>query len=87
MTDYNAYAHVVKKAFADLEAENDQRQKEMEEEYLAMYTSRPIAAREMLQRVSDRMMAKSLEVADSLQEELFTRLTADIEKTYRFHGA
>ena len=87
MTDYNAYAPVVKKAFADLEAENDQRQKEMEEEYLAMYTSRPIAAREMLQRFSDRMMAKSLEVADSLQEELFTRLTADIEKTYRFHGA
>ncbi len=87
MVDYNAYAPLIKKTYADLEAENDLRQKEMEEEYLAICGSRPIAAREMLQDFSDKVLKRALAVTNGLIEELFTRLTRDVQAEYLFHGA
>ena len=87
MVDYNEYAPLIKKTYAALEAENDLRQKEMEEEYLAICGSRPIAAREMLQDFSDKVLKRALAVTDGLIEELFTRLTRDVQTEYLFHGA
>ena len=87
MTNYNAYAPIVKAAYARLEAENDQRQCEMEAEYLSIYKERPMEARDMLQRFSDRLLKRALDVADELEIELMSRLTADIETEYLFHGA
>src|SRR5574344_834811 len=72
MTNYNAYAPIIKEAYAKYEAETTQRQQEMEAEYLRIYQQKPI---------------KALQVADELQEELFTRMTVDIQKEYLFHGA
>lgn len=87
MTNYNAYAPIVKAAYARLETENDQRQREMEAEYLSIYKERPMEARDMLQRFSDRLLKRALDVADGLEIELMSRLTADIETEYLFHGA
>ena len=87
MTDYNAFAPIIKDAYAKLEAENDQRQKEMEAEYLKLYKESPMKAQDLLQHFSDEILLHAIEVADGLVEELFTRLTAKIQKEYLFHGA
>ena len=87
MVDYNAYAPLIKETYAKLEAENDQRQKEMEADYLKLYKKQPMKALDLLQRFSDDTLLHALDVADSLIEELFTRLTADIQREYLFHGA
>lgn len=87
MTDYNAFAPIIKDAYAKLEAENDQRQKEMEAEYLKLYKESPMKAQDLLQQFSDDILNHAIEVADGLVEELFTRLTAKIQKEYLFHGA
>lgn len=87
MVNYNAYAPIIKEAYAKYEKETEQRQKEMEAEYLRLYETQPMAAKDLLQKFSDEALGKALEVADALQEELFTRLTADIQQEYLFHGA
>lgn len=87
MTNYNAYAPLVKETYSKLEEENDQRQREFEERYLAIYKDRPMEAADMLQSFSDELLNHALEVADKLTLELFTRLTEDTMKNYMFHGA
>ena len=44
-------------------------------------------AQDLLQHFSDEILLHAIEVADGLVEELFTRLTAKIQKEYLFHGA
>ena len=87
MTNYNAYAPLVKETYSKLEKENDQRQREFEERYLAIYKDRPMEAADMLQSFSDELLNHALEVADKLTLELFTRLTEDTMKNSMFHGA
>ncbi len=87
MMNYNEFAPIIKGRFGALEAENAQRQKEMEAEYLRICGEQPIKAGEMLQEWSDKMLSRALHVAEELIEELFTRLTRDIEAEYKFHGA
>ena len=59
----------------------------MEEAYLQMYRTRPIAAQEMVQGFSDKTLLRALSVSEDLIEKLFTLLTADIQTKYRFAGA
>ncbi len=87
MVNYNAYAPIIKDAYAKFEAETDQRQKEMEAKYLKIYKEQPMKAQDLLQAFSDRVLTEALDLADALIEELFTRLTADIQQEYLFHGA
>ncbi|MGN0215519.1 MAG: C69 family dipeptidase, partial [Prevotella sp.] len=87
MTNYNAYAPVVKEAYTRLERENDERQREFEADYLSLCEKSPMKALDLLQQFSDSLLLHALEVARSLENELFTRLTADIQKEYLFHGA
>ena len=87
MVNYNAYAPVIHEVYSKLEAENDQRQKEMEAEYLKLYKTEPMKANDMLQQFSDSILLHALDVADALTEKLFTLLAQDIQKEYLFHGA
>jgi dipeptidase len=87
MTNYNLYAPVIHERYQKFEAECDERQKEMEEQYLQICKSQPIHAQEMLQKFSDDLLQRALDVTDELTEELFTRLCMDTQKTYLFHGA
>ena len=87
MTNYNKYAPVIKEAYAKFEAETDQRQREMEEEYLRIYKTQPLHAQDLLQAFSDKILNNALDLADRLQERLFTLMTQDIQQEYLFHGA
>ena len=87
MTNYNKYAPIIKEAYAKFEAETDQRQREMEEEYLPIYKTQPLHAQDMLQAFSDKILNSALDLADRLQEKLFTLMTQDIQQEYLFHGA
>lgn len=87
MVNYNAYAPLIKETYARLEAENDARMAEFEAEYMSIVADRPLTAGDRLQEFSDKLLMHALEVTDALIDELFTRLTADIQKEYLFHGA
>jgi len=87
MTNYNKYAPVIKEAYAKFEAETDQRQREMEEEYLRIYKTQPLHAQDLLQAFSDKILNSALDLADRLQEKVFTLMTQDIQQEYLFHGA
>ena len=87
MTNYNKYAPVIKEVYAKFEAETDQRQREMEEEYLRIYKTQPLHAQDLLQAFSDKVLNNALDLADRLQERLFTLMTQDIQQEYLFHGA
>ena len=87
MTNYNKYAPIIKEAYAKFEAETDQRQREMEEEYLRIYKTQPLHAQDLLQAFSDKILNNALDLADRLQEKLFTLMTQDIQQEYLFHGA
>ena len=87
MTNYNKYAPIIKEAYAKFEAETDQWQREMEEEYLRIYKTQPLHAQDLLQAFSDKILNSALDLADRLQEKLFTLMTQDIQQEYLFHGA
>lgn len=87
MTNYNKYAPIIKEAYAKFEAETNQRQREMEEEYLRIYKTQPLHAQDLLQAFSDKILNSALDLADRLQEKLFTLMTQDIQQEYLFHGA
>ncbi len=87
MTNYNKYTPIIKEAYAKFEAETDQRQREMEEEYLRIYKTQPLHAQDLLQAFSDKILNSALDLADRLQEKLFTLMTQDIQQEYLFHGA
>ena len=87
MKDYNTYAPVIKEAYQRLESENDLRQKEMEAKYLKLYKDQPMKAKDMLQKFSDDILNRATAVADGLINEIFTRLTQDVQNEYMFHGA
>jgi len=87
MTNYNKYAPIIKEAYAKFEAETDQRQHEMEEEYLRIYKTQPLHAQDLLQAFSDKILNSALDLTDRLQEKLFTLMTQDIQQEYLFHGA
>ena len=61
-----------------------QRQREMEEEYLRIYKTQPLHAQD-LQAFSDKILNSALDLADRLQEKLFTLMTQDIQQEYLFH--
>lgn len=87
MTKYNKYAPIIKEAYANFEDETDQRQREMEEEYLRIYKTQPLHAQDLLQAFSDKILNSALDLADCLQGKLFTLMTQDIQQEYLFHGA
>lgn len=87
MTNYNKYAPIIKEAYANFETETDQRQREMEEEYLRIYKTQPLHAQDLLQAFSDKILNSALDLADRLQEKLFTLMIQDIQQEYLFHGA
>ena len=84
MLNYNKYAPLIKGKYAALEADMARSQKEMEADFVRLPRGEAVA---MLQKWSDKWLARALWVASDLQERLFTELTRDIEAEYLFHGA
>ncbi|MBS9778183.1 MAG: C69 family dipeptidase [Gammaproteobacteria bacterium] len=87
MTNYNKYAPIIQKAYLEWENETDQRQKEMEYEYLQLCAHQPLKAKRLIQQFSEETMQSAMDLADELTNELFTQMTFDIQKEYKFSGA
>lgn len=87
MVNYNKYAPIIQKAYLKWEAETDQRQREMEFEYIQIANNQPIKAKELIQAFSEKTMQSAMDLADKLTNELFTLLTIDIQAEYKFAGA
>lgn len=87
MVNYNKYAPVIRDVYDRFEEEMHQRQEEMEKDYLALYPTHPIAAQKLLQNFSDKLLEDVLQVSRDLLNDLFIRLTIDVQAEYRFAGA
>lgn len=87
MTDYNFFAPIIKKAYAELEKEFDETQKNIEKEYLATYRDAPENAIVALTEANIAMQKRAYDFSKQLLNNLFTRLTAKVQEEYMFHGA
>lgn len=87
MTDYNFFAPIIKKAYAELEREFDETQKNIEKEYLATYRDAPENAIVALTEANIAMQKRAYDFSKQLLNDLFTRLTAKVQEEYMFHGA
>ena len=87
MMNYNEYAPIIKGRYAALEADIEKSRLKMEAEFLDVYKRSAAEAVALLQKWSDKVLSRALRVASDLEEQLFTQLTKDIEKEYKFHGA
>ncbi len=87
MVNFNKYAPIIKEAYAKWEEETDQRQKEMEYEYMQIVKNQPLKAKELIQEFSEKTMQSAMDLADKLTDKLFTLLTKDTQTEYMFAGA
>ena len=87
MMNYNGYAPIIKSRYAAFEADVEKSRAVMEKEFIAINKKSPAEAVTMLRKWSDKVLSRALRVASDLEEQLFTLLTKDIEKEYKFHGA
>ncbi len=87
MVNFKKYAPIIQKAYAHWEKETDQRQKEMESDYMQIIDKQPLKANDLIQAFSKKTMQSAMDLADKLTNELFTELTRDIQAEYRFAGA
>ena len=87
MTDYNFFAPIIKKAYAELEKEFDETQKNIEKEYLATYKDAPENAISALTEANIAMQKRAYDFCKQLLNDLFTHLTKKVQEEYMFHGA
>ncbi len=87
MVNYNKYAPIIKEAYLKWEEETEQRQREMEHEYLQIVEKQPLKAKDLVQQFTAETMDSALALAKELEHTLFTELTRDTQATYRFAGA
>ena len=87
MTNYNMYAPVIQKVYSEFETKTDENMRDMEKEYLRYYKKEPSKANNLLQVFNKDVMQEALNITDKLTEDLFTRMTNNIESVYKFHGA
>lgn len=87
MVNYNRYAPMIQAAYVKWEKETDQRQREMEYEYMQLVDKQPLKAKDLIQKFSEKTMQSAMDLADKLTNKLFTQMTIDIQDEYRFAGA
>ncbi|MBK5203806.1 MAG: hypothetical protein JJE45_08820 [Prolixibacteraceae bacterium] len=87
MTNYNRYAPFIQSVYNDFESKTDDKMRNMEEKYLKCFKKDPSKAKQMLNEFNKNVMQEALDITDKLIEDLFTRMTSDIESVYKFHGA
>ncbi len=87
MVNYKKYAPMIQEAYAKWEQETDQRQREMEYEYMQMINNQPLKAKDLIQQFAETTMQSAMNLADKLTNDLLTQMTFDIQAEYRFAGA
>ncbi len=84
MTDYQAYAPIVKKAFGDQERAMTAKQEQMEKQYVELIKSDKKAANTLLQKTNLELLAECEALAEDLTNRIFTLATENIQKANFF---
>ena len=84
MTDYQAYAPIVKKAFGDQERAMTAKQEQMEKQYVELIKSDKKAANTLLQKTNLDLLAECEALAEDLTNRIFTLATENIQKANFF---
>lgn len=84
MTNYEEFAPIVKKAFAEHECYMSMVQKDMEAKYLELVKTDAEAANRLLQKVNLDLLASTERLAEELTNKLFTLLTENVQKANFF---
>ncbi|MGG4607219.1 C69 family dipeptidase [Providencia sp. Me31A] len=87
MLDYYKYAPIVQKEYRDEESKLNTLQKEMEIKYLKTYKNNPEEANKLLVDFQKQAFEMALISTDKLTNEIFSKLTKDINERYLFSGA
>ncbi|KJF92506.1 peptidase C69 [Photobacterium angustum] len=87
MMDWNQFSPIVQQAYHDFEQQTAHKQKLMEAEYIALYTTHPEQAVALINAFEHEVVALALALTEELTNELFTRLTVNVDKLYNFSGA
>ena len=84
MTDYPAYAPQVKSAYADFEDKLAKKQQDMESKYLSLYKTDKQKADDLLQKFQTGVMQESLELTDSLTNDIFEDMFMKTQDKYHY---
>lgn len=84
MTDYPKLAPIVKKAYAQFEADTAQKQKAFEDQYMKYYKTNKARASQLLQKFNLEVMRSAEALTEDLTNQIFTIRTADIQKANFF---
>lgn len=84
MTNYPKFAPIVKKAYGDFEATIDEERRQFEARYLELVKTDEKAANAELNRFNLSILARAEAIAENLQNEILTQMTADTEERIVF---
>lgn len=84
MTNYPKFAPIVKKAYADFEATVEEERLAMEKRFMELHREDKRAALDCLNTFNLDVLARAEALAEDLQNELFTQMTADTEERIVF---
>ena len=84
MTNYPKFAPIVKKAYGDFEATIDEERRQFEARYLELVKTDEQAANAELNRFNLSILARAEAIAENLQNEILTQMTADTEERIVF---
>ena len=84
MTNYPKFAPIVKKAYGDFEATIDEERRQFEARYLELVKTDEKAANAELNRFNLSVLARAEAIAENLQNDILTQMTADTEERIVF---
>ncbi|MCD8339374.1 MAG: C69 family dipeptidase, partial [Burkholderiales bacterium] len=80
MQDYETYAPIVKKAFAEHEAKVTEEQAAFEKQYLELAKTNKAEANQLLQKFNREVIENTESLVEQLTDQIFTMMTAKVEK-------
>ena len=87
MTDYNQFAPMVKKAYAEFEKKQTALMAQTQKDYLTIYKTDPQKAQTLLNNFELTVTHQAMATASNLQNRIITQMTSDTNATYPFKGA
>lgn len=84
MVDYYHYAPIVQQAYADTEKQFSVQQYNLEQEYQHLLETSPEQALKRVEQFHNEVFRQALRVTDMLTNQIFTLLTRDFNRRYKF---
>lgn len=87
MTNWHDFAPIVQTAYHQFELQTATKQQQMEQAYLAIYQHNPKQAQKLIDQFEQKTTDNVLALTENLTNQLFTKMTNNIDMTYHFEGA